>query len=272
MARTIGFIGSGAIASALARLSVAAGLNVAVSNSRGPETLAGLVRELGDHARAATPEGAAQAADLVVLATPFNAYDKLPIDALSGKIVIDTMNYYPIRDGQIPVLDSAELTSSELIQQQLKGAKLVKALNNLDSSHLLIDARPNDRSNRTTLPVAGDDLEAKQAVIKFMDTIGYNAIDIGRLSEGWRMEPGTPIHVWPYAPRVPEELSGEKAQDWFQQTPGTPVSVDQAKDFIAKAVRKFPVGGFPEYLPPVLLAISVKHGRLPASAGNKRTA
>ncbi len=107
--------------------------------------------------------------------------------------------------------------------------------------------------------------------MKFMDTIGYNAIDIGPLSESWRVEPGTPIHVWPYAPKVPEGLADEEAQDWFKKTPGTPVSAAQAKELVAKAVRKFPVGGFPEYLPPVLIAISVKHGRLPASAANNRT-
>ena len=136
-----------------------------------------------------------------------------------------------------------------MIQQRLKGAKVVKALNHLDAPHLFIDARLHDKSNRTTLPIAGDDSEAKEAVMKFMDTVGYKGIDIGSLSEGWRMEPGTPIHVWPYGPRVPEELSGEEAQDWYQRTPGTPASADQAKDLVARAVRKFPVGGFPEYLP-----------------------
>lgn len=269
MAQTIGFIGSGAIASALARLSVAAGLNVVISNSRGPDTLANLVQQLGDHARAATPEEAARAGDLVVLATPLNAYDKLPVQSLSGKIVIDTTNYYPVRDGQIPVLDSAELTSSQLIQQHLKGAKLIKALNHLDSSHLFINARRDDRLNRTTLPIVGDDFEAKQAVMQFVDMIGYNAIDIGSLSESWRVEPGTPIHVWPYIPKLSERLADEEAQDWFKKTPGTPVSAAQAKDLVARAVRKFPVGGFPEYLPPVLIAISVKAGRLPASAATK---
>ena len=100
-----------------------AGLNVVLGNSRGPETLADLVGELGDHARAATPEEAARAGDLVVVATPLKAYEKLPADSLKGKIVIDTMNYYPIREGQMPILDAAKLTSSELVQQHLKGAR-----------------------------------------------------------------------------------------------------------------------------------------------------
>ena len=263
MAETVGFIGSGAIAGALARLSLAVGLRVVMSNSRGPETLADLVEELGGHARAATPEKAARSGDLVVLATPLNANNKLPVEALAGKIVIDTMNYYPMRDGQIAVLDSAELTSSELVQQHLKGARLVKALNNLDAPHLFINARPHEQSSRTTLPVAGGDAEAKQEVISFMRAIGYDAIDIGPLSESWRVEPGTPIHVWPYVPEVPAGLSGEEAQDFFRKTPGIPVSATQARDLVAKAVRRVPVGGSPEYLPPVLSAIAVQERWLP---------
>ena len=258
MRQTIGIIGSGAIGSALARLGVAAGLNVVLSNSRGPETLADLVGELGDHARAASPEEAARAGDLVAAATPLKAYEKLPADSLKGKIVVDTMNYYPIREGQMPILDAAKLTSSELVQQHLKGAKVVKALNNQDAPHLLINARPHDTTNRTTLPIAGDDSEAKEAVMKFMDTIGYNATDVGSLSDSWRMEPGTPIYVWPYAPKVPDALGGDEAQSWYSTTPGTPVSTSQAKDLVAKAVRKFPVGGFPEDLPPVWTAIAAK--------------
>jgi len=119
MTQTIGFIGSGAIGSTLARLAVAAGLNVVMSNSRGPEPLADLIGELGDHARAATPVEAAQAGDLVVATVPLNLYKQLPADALAGKILIDTMNYYYQRDGRIDELESRALTSSEMIQRHL---------------------------------------------------------------------------------------------------------------------------------------------------------
>jgi len=102
--------------------------------------------------------------------------------------------------------------------------------------------------------------------MKFMDTIGYNAMDMGLLSEGWRSEPGTPIHIRPYAPPVSEGFSGEEAQDWYTKTPGTPVSAAQAKDLVAKAVRPFPVGGSPERLPPVLTAIAENHRWLPAGS------
>jgi len=258
MTQSIGFIGSGSIGGALARLAAAAGLNVVLSNSRGPKTLADLVGELGRNAGAATPEQAAQASDLVVVATPLKAYEKLPAAALKGKIVIDTMNYYPIREGQMPILDTAKLTSSELVQQHLKGAKVVKALHNQDAPHLFINACPLDRGSRTTLPIAGDDPEAKKAVTRFMDVIGYNAIDIGPLSESWRIEPGTPIYVWPYAPTVPDGLSGEEAEHWYSTTAGEPLSVSQAEELIAKAVKKFPVGGFPDDLPPAWTSIAAK--------------
>jgi hypothetical protein len=258
MTQTIGIIGTGSIGSAVARLAVAAGLDVVLSNSRGPETLADLVGELGDHARAATPDEAAQVGELVVVATPLKAYDKLPAAALKGKIVIDTMNYYPIREGLMPILDAAKLTSSELVQQHLKGARVIKALHNQDAPHLFINASPLEKANRTTLPVAGDDSQAKEAVMRFMEVIGYYAIDIGTLSESWRIEPGTPIYAWPYAPKVPAGLSGDEAERWYSTTPGAPVSISQAKDLVAKAIRKFPVGGFPEDLPEVWTAIAAK--------------
>src|SRR5690554_973058 len=96
---TIGFIGAGNIGSQLARLANAAGHDVVLSNSRGPETLRALVAELGPRARAATPEEAARAGDIVVVSVPLKAYRSVPVAPLAGKIVIDTNNYYPQRDG-----------------------------------------------------------------------------------------------------------------------------------------------------------------------------
>ena len=255
MTRTIGFIGTGMIGSALARLAVATGMNVVLSNSRGPETLGELVAELGDRARAATPAVAAEAGDLVLATIPLKAYRSLPVDSLRGKVVIDTMNYYPSRDGQMPDIDAAKLTTSELVQQHLRGAKVVKALHNLDFHHLLTNARPHGDADRTTLPIAGDDAEAKKQVARFMDAIGYDSIDVGALSESWRIEPGTPIYVWPYVPKIPDGLSEEEARRLYMETSGAPVSRDRAKELVAKVTRSGPVGGFAEVLPPVHLAL-----------------
>src|SRR5918999_4841181 len=123
---TIGLIGAGNIGSQLARLAVAHGYDVVVSNSRGPETLKALVAELGPHARAATVVEAAKAGDIVVVTIPLKHYRSVPAEPLAGKIVIDTNNYYPQRDGQIPQLDNESATSSELLQAHLKASKVVK--------------------------------------------------------------------------------------------------------------------------------------------------
>ncbi|WP_308025635.1 NAD(P)-binding domain-containing protein [Streptomyces sp. 7G] len=151
MPQTIGFIGSGAIGTALARLAIAAGFDVVLSNSRGPETLADLVEELGEHARAATVSEAAYAADFVVATVPMHAYDKLPAEALAGKIVLDTLNYYPDRDGRIPELDSGEFTTSGLLQHQLPNSHVVKAFNSIGARQLFSLARARGAADRSAL-------------------------------------------------------------------------------------------------------------------------
>src|SRR6476619_2867411 len=140
---TIGFIGSGMIGSTVARLSVAAGHNVVMSNSRGPETLRELVAELGPLATAATAGQAAEAGDLVVVAIPVKAISDVPAKPLAGKPVLDTGNYYPQRDGQIEVLDNGALTSSGLLQRYLPDAHVVKVFNNIYYKHLESLTRPS---------------------------------------------------------------------------------------------------------------------------------
>src|SRR5580692_8764335 len=95
--KTIGLIGAGNIGSQIARLAVASGYNVVISNSRGPETLSGLVAELGPDARAATVLEAAQSGDIVVVTIPLKNIRTVPVDPLGGKLVVDTNNYYPER-------------------------------------------------------------------------------------------------------------------------------------------------------------------------------
>src|SRR5262249_15358118 len=127
--KTIGLIGAGHIGSQIARLGVAHGYDVVISNSRGPETLSALVAELGPRARAATPLEAAKAGDMVVVTVPLKNYRQVPVAPLAGKIVIDTNNYYPQRDGHIPELDTESTTTSELLQAHLTSSKVVKAFN-----------------------------------------------------------------------------------------------------------------------------------------------
>jgi predicted dinucleotide-binding enzyme len=187
---TIGFIGSGMIGGTVARLSVAAGHNVVMSNSRGPETLRELVAELGPLAAAATAGQAAEAGDLVVVSIPVKAIAGVPATPLAGKPVLDTGNYYPQRDGQIEVLDNGALTSSGLLQRYLPGAHVVKVFNNIYFRHLASLARPAGSADRSALPIAGDDAAAKAAVTRYLDAIGYDAVDDGSLADSWRQEPG----------------------------------------------------------------------------------
>jgi predicted dinucleotide-binding enzyme len=196
---TLGLIGSGHIGSTLARLAVDSGLDVVLSNSRAPQTLSGLVGELGSRARAATPAQAAAAGDWVVVTIPVGAMATVPRAPLAGKTVIDTGNYYAPRDGTIPELEALELTDSELLQRHLAGAHVVKAFNNIHYKHLRDLPRPAGAADRTALPIAGNDPGARKHAAELLSLLGYDAVDMGPLSESWRSQLGTPVFCAPYA-------------------------------------------------------------------------
>jgi 8-hydroxy-5-deazaflavin:NADPH oxidoreductase len=197
---TIGFIGSGRIGGTVARLAAAAGYRVVLSNSRGPQTLQDLVGEIGPLASAGTAEQAAEQGDIVVVAVPLRAYRDVPAAPLAGKTVIDANNYYPERDGHISDLDDASVTSSELLQRHLPGARVVKAFNNIYYRHLLALARPHGAPDRSALLIAADDPEARTAVTEFLDAIGYDTVESGTLAESGRQEPGSAAYGGVYGP------------------------------------------------------------------------
>lgn len=206
--KTIGLIGAGNIGSQVARLAVANGYDVVISNSRGPATLAALVAELGPKSRAATPAEAAKAGDIVVVTVPLKNYRSVPVEPLKGKIVIDTNNYYPQRDGNIPELDNESTTTSELLQAHLPASKVVKGFNHIYAAQLTTDGRPAGTPNRRALVIAGDDREAKQVVTRLLDQFGFDTVDAGPLKEGWRIQRDTPG----YGPRrTAEELKKDLA-------------------------------------------------------------
>ena len=189
---TIGFIGAGQIGAQVARLAVASGYDVVVSNSRGPETLSALVAELGPRARAATPAEAARAGDIVVVSVPLKNYRAVPVEPLAGKIVVDTNNYYPQRDGHFPELDRESTTTSELLQAHLPTSKVVKAFNHIYAAELTTHGQPAGTPNRRALVIAGDDDGAKTRVAHLLDQFGFDTVDAGPLSEGWRIQRDTP--------------------------------------------------------------------------------
>jgi predicted dinucleotide-binding enzyme len=170
--------------------------------------LSGLVAELGPNARAATPVEAAQSGDIVVVTIPLKDYRKVPVEPLAGKIVIDTNNYYPERDGRIPELDNESTTTSELLQAHLPNSKVVKAFNHIYAAALTTDGQPAGTKNRRGLVIAGDDRAAKATVTHLLDQFGFDTVDAGPLKEGWRIQRDTPG----YGPRrTAEELRRDLA-------------------------------------------------------------
>ncbi|MRJ77463.1 NADP oxidoreductase [Aeromicrobium sp. SMF47] len=203
---TIGILGAGQVGSTLARAVIEVGHDVVIANSRGPATLKDLVERLGPHARAASVAEAAAAADVAFVAFPYAPDDRLPVDELAGKVVIDNNNYMVWRDGHFPEVDSGARTIHELRQEQLPGAKLVKAF-----SHVQFHARheirvPADRlpgiirlagragaPDRKALVVSSDHPEAVRLITGLYDELGFDAVDNSPLSESWRSAPGTPM-------------------------------------------------------------------------------
>lgn len=224
---TIGFIGSGNIGGTVARLAVAAGYDVVLSNSRGPQTLKELVDELGPKAGAATSAEAAAAGDLVVVSIPLKAYRDVPVEPLAGKTVLDTNNYYTQRDGAFPELDAESTTSSELLQRHLPTSKVVKVFNNIYFEHLRALARPTGAADRSALAIAGDDAGAKGETTAFLDRIGYDTVDTGSLADGWRFQPGSPAYGFLYA--------GEIENFW--ESPGVPADAAALRTKLAAAQR-----------------------------------
>jgi 8-hydroxy-5-deazaflavin:NADPH oxidoreductase len=193
----IGIIGSGMIGSTAARLFVAAGHEVAIANSRGPDSLVQLAQEVGPRLRPMSVSDATMFGDLVLVAVPFGVIQALPAEPFAGKIVIDANNYYTKRDGHNDDLDNDRTTSTELLAAHLPEARVVKALNTM---HFKALAAGGDEEkaldDRLALFVAGDDPEAKATVGTLIEDLGFAAIDTGGLAAGGRrQQPGSPIYA-----------------------------------------------------------------------------
>ena len=195
---TIGIIGAGNIGSALARASLDAGYDVVIANSRGPQTLTDLVQGLADRdstqgsIRAGTSEEAAAAADLAVVTVPLKAVPQVPVEPLAGKVVIDTGNYYPQRDGRIEELEDESTTTSELVARHLPSSRVVKAFNHIFAADITARRTPPGTPHRRALAIAGDDASAKEVVASYIGDLGFDVVDLGPLAEGWRVQRDTP--------------------------------------------------------------------------------
>jgi 8-hydroxy-5-deazaflavin:NADPH oxidoreductase len=192
----IGIIGAGRIGGTLAGKLAAAGHDVGLANSRGPQSLEERSAQLGARVRPMTVDEAARYGDLVVVSIPLGQYPSVPAEPLRGKIVIDTDNYYPQRDGHFAELDDDSTTSSELLQHHLPGARVVKAFNAVRWDSLGAEGKPRGAAGRLAMPMAGDDVAAKNVVAGLIDEIGFDAVDVGNLAQGGRkIQPGTAVYT-----------------------------------------------------------------------------
>ena len=192
----IGVIGAGFIGRAVAELALAAGHEVMLSNSRGPQTMSSVLSGLPG-VQIGSAENAATFGDVVLVAIPFEHYRSVPAQWLEGKTVMDANNYYPDRDGHIPVLDRFETTTSRLLAEHFYQSNVVKVFNAIFAPELTQDARPHGAPDRRALPVAADDAGAKAQVIRLLDELGFDAVDAGNLDESWRFERAKPAYCVP---------------------------------------------------------------------------
>lgn len=189
--QTVGIIGAGDIGKAMAKQLAAAGIDVILSNSRGPASLAGAVAELGRHVRAGTVQQAAEA-DIVFFSVNWDRSEALLRSLnLEGRILIDATNPV-ILPGFIP----AELggrNSSQVLRDWAKGARVVKAFNTLLASVLAAD--PETSGGRRVVFVSGDDAEAKAEVLRLIERLKFASIDLGSLEVGGYLQqfPGGPL-------------------------------------------------------------------------------
>ena len=190
--RTIGILGAGKVGTAIARQALRAGYRVLIAGSGDPERIRLLTSIMAPGATATMADEAVTGSDLVVLALPLHKYGTLDPSVLDGAIVVDTMNYWAEQNGVMEALDDAP-SSSELVQELLAGARLVKSLNHIGYHELEENAAPAGTPGRRALAAAGDDDEARAAVLTFLDRLGFDAVDAGPLRHGAAFEPGTAV-------------------------------------------------------------------------------
>ncbi len=222
----IGIIGAGHIGGTLTRRLAKLGHQVAVANSRGPQTLADLARETG--ATAVTVTEAARSGEVVVVTIPLKNLPKLPRNLFDGTfenvVIVDTCNYYPQqRDGRIEPIESG-MPESRWVEQQLH-RPVIKAFNNIYAQHLMDLGRPAGDPHRIALPVAGDDPASKAKIMRLVDELGFDPVDAGTIDESWRQQPGTPVYANDFnaegVRRALAEASPERKPEW-RATPSSP--------------------------------------------------
>jgi predicted dinucleotide-binding enzyme len=191
----IGIIGAGMIGGTLARRLRGLGHDVSIANSRGPESLRDFAADTG--ARAVTARDAARSGDIVIVSIPEKGVTSLPKDLFDGVpadvAVVDTGNYYPARDGDIPAIEAGKVESAWVAEHL--GRPVVKAFNHIGAKCLMEDGKPKGAAGRLALAVAGDPPDARTKVMRLVEELGFDAVDNGTLQDSWRQQPGTPAYT-----------------------------------------------------------------------------
>lgn len=192
---TIGVIGAGHIGRNFSIAAIRAGYDIVISNATGPDTLTGLIAELGPQARAATAADAAAAGDFALVATPMAGIDGVPVEPLAGKVVLTTNNYFAERDGPNAQIDSGELTVPQYVQAHLPTSKVARAFNHIEAAQIVSDGRPRGTGDRRALAYAAGDPEAKRRAAELYEAFGFDAVEVGGLDEAWRLDVDQPTFV-----------------------------------------------------------------------------
>ena len=223
----VGIIGAGNIGATIAQKLAAGGHEVKLANSRGPDTIRDLARDLG--VSAVSKEEAVHGVDAVVLSIPFGGYAGLKdlFDTVPAEVtVIDTSNYYPFRDGTISEIENG-MPESVWVSEQI-GRPVVKAWNAVLAQTLSEKGRPAGQPDRIAIPVAGDDEKGKKLAMQLVSATGFDPVDAGTLAESWRQQPGTPA----YCTELPTDaLASALAEADRERAPGYREAL--IKEFIA---------------------------------------
>jgi 8-hydroxy-5-deazaflavin:NADPH oxidoreductase len=189
----IAVLGAGHNGPVIARVAMEAGYPVSIAASGDPAEIELIVQVLAPGAEPRWAADAVAAADIVVLAIPLHKFATLDPSLVAGKLVIDTMNYWPPVDGVQQMFEDPRYGSSEIVQHRLARSKVVKTLNHIGYHELEDERRPAGSPDRRALGVAGDDPGAVEIVAELIERIGYDAVRFGRLSAGRLLEPGGPV-------------------------------------------------------------------------------
>ncbi len=189
----VAVLGAGHVGPVVARLAIRSGHRVAIATSGDPANLALISEVLIPGAEPRWAADAVAAADVVVLAIPLHRFLNIDPASLTGKLVIDAMNYWPATDGVLEPLEDGPGGSSEIVARRLAHSTVVKALNHIGYHELEEHAQPAGSPDRRATGVAGDDREAVAAVAEFIDRIGYDAVRLESLRDGQVLQPGGPV-------------------------------------------------------------------------------